>query len=1126
MAGAFTTDLLRIQAAEATADYAGVGSFKAAIAVNDDFKLESTFCITYAASSGTGTGHAEPFAIVRAVSAAAVSAGGSGYVVGEILTVVGGTGIAAQLTVATLSGSAVATVTVPVLTSGSYTTSPTNPVSTTSNLSGTGATFNLTIGGINLSGQGIHVFQWAKEIAWPSTAQKVFGGLGLVISSDAPPTVIIAVNSIGLDTILAANAPTATITIAASGRTFTRSAGSFLDDGFLEGKVITTTGFLNPGNNVSGAVIQTLTATVITVTTATTSLVDETGNANERVQAFPALDSKNGITQSGTGYAVNDVLTITGGTGTAATFTVTAVTTLDTGAGGITINVVAASGTFTRTTGDLLTDGFYPGRTIVTSGFTNGGNNVTKVTRNVTATVITVSNITGLVDENGNGDERVLSTNGVTAVSKTTSSLYTVFPTMTAVTGVATTVSPNNGTDCRLWLLRVHAVTNSKHWYLGGNNTESIRGWTPYVVDVDGTPDLSIGTPDMTSIDRIGTRSMIIAVATLAHTILDISRFGTGSTISAGTGRSPVTMADYQAYDNASNLQLGVVIVQNGIYFIGGKLNFGTTTQSAETVFKDTNLVAVYQDFPVASGFYEIKVVGASGQKTTFQLGNYTPASNLTSAGCTIKGSGNISGTARLDGVEGMAHSSWKLTASDANQVTKLYNCTFSEMLSAALAYNAVSIELTTNCTTNTTTTLTTTGDFDTSGIVIGMKVTGTNIPSNTYVSSIQSATSLTMDKAATGSGSSLTMTFTHNNEMRGCTFSNSGTVTTNGCVIDNCTFQDIKTGAPISATYALIIASSTEGNRITNSKFINCNRAIKISASGTYTFDNLTFSGNTYDIENAATSGTITVNAINGSNPGTYNYINTGGVFGTLSCKSFNANTSAYTDETTDINNATANDVALPPIQNTTAGDIIYFGDAATFTGVALNVGTAGAHTGITINWEYWNGSSWTAITTVVDETTSFKTAGTNTINFSAPTDWATTSVDGTTKYWIRARDTRSSPAYTTTPLGTQGFLGSTVINNAVTLEVNGVTSGARCYIEVTGGGDTIGRVLMSEEANSSGIATESYNYPGSEVNVKVKVRLVGFLPFETTGVIDANGLTTTAVWQQDTISDRVETT
>jgi hypothetical protein len=75
------------------------------------------------------------------VSTATVSAGGSGYLVGDVLTASGGTfSQALILTVATLSGSAVATVT--ITNAGQYTALPSNPVSITGG-TGTGATFTL-----------------------------------------------------------------------------------------------------------------------------------------------------------------------------------------------------------------------------------------------------------------------------------------------------------------------------------------------------------------------------------------------------------------------------------------------------------------------------------------------------------------------------------------------------------------------------------------------------------------------------------------------------------------------------------------------------------------------------------------------------------------------------------------------------------------------------------------------------------------------------------------------------------------------------------------------------------------------------------------------------------------------
>jgi hypothetical protein len=79
------------------------------------------------------------------VGSATVSAGGSGYLVGDVLTVSGGTGSAPTLTVATLSGSAVATVT--ITNAGSLTALPSNPVSVTG---GTGTNATFTIGwGVN-----------------------------------------------------------------------------------------------------------------------------------------------------------------------------------------------------------------------------------------------------------------------------------------------------------------------------------------------------------------------------------------------------------------------------------------------------------------------------------------------------------------------------------------------------------------------------------------------------------------------------------------------------------------------------------------------------------------------------------------------------------------------------------------------------------------------------------------------------------------------------------------------------------------------------------------------------------------------------------------------------------------
>lgn len=81
----------------------------------------------------------------------------------------------------------------------------------------------------------------------------------------------------------------------------------------------------------------------------------------------------------------------------------------DTGAGGIAIDVDSGAGTFTRSAGSFLTDGFEEGHRITGSGFTNAGNNATFTVDTVTATVITVVNSAGMVTETSAGaDERLL----------------------------------------------------------------------------------------------------------------------------------------------------------------------------------------------------------------------------------------------------------------------------------------------------------------------------------------------------------------------------------------------------------------------------------------------------------------------------------------------------------------------------------------------------------------------------------------------------------------------------------------------------------------------------------------------------------------------------------------------
>ncbi len=129
-------------------------------------------------------------------------------------------------------------------------------------------------------------------------------------------------------------------------------------------------------------------------------------------------------------------------------------------------------------------------------------------------------------------------------------------------------------------------------------------------------------------------------------------------------------------------------------------------------------------------------------------------------------------------------------------------------------------------------------------------------------------------------------------------------------------------------------------------------------------------------------------------------------------------------TVETTDANSVAAGDVSLlPTLGNIGVGDAFYIGSASPFTAARISVGTAGAGTW-TVTWEYYNGTTWVALTGVVDGTVGFKTVGTNEVSWSYPTDFRLTTVNSTRLYWVRGRVSAFTSA-TVAPLGTQLWVG-----------------------------------------------------------------------------------------------------
>lgn len=101
-----------------------------------------------------------------------------------------------------------------------------------------------------------------------------------------------------------------------------------------------------------------------------------------------------------------------------------------------------------------------------------------------------------------------------------------------------------------------------------------------------------------------------------------------------------------------------------------------------------------------------------------------------------------------------------------------------------------------------------------------------------------------------------------------GITFQNCAEIAVNGATMQNCVFTN---SAGIGAIY---INNPSDITNISNCIFKNnSSYAIRLmsSTAQTYTFNNLKFENNTKDVYIAATSGTVTINIINGGSTPTY---------------------------------------------------------------------------------------------------------------------------------------------------------------------------------------------------------------------------------------------------------------
>lgn len=419
-------------------------------------------------------------------------------------------------------------------------------------------------------------------------------------------------------------------------------------------------------------------------------------------------------------------------------------------------------------------------------------------------------------------------------------------------------------------------ITDSNQWFLTGSDFETTSGWVCYVVDPFSTPDFVRNTPVMTSVDRIGIAVDALQVVGAGsfkpkNILWDYIAYGSKLTITGSTG----TFQDIFVLDSTGANQYGMLRKSSGIFLGGGKLVFGTTGQTAVTTFTDTKQTLVWQDMRVAPGFYEIQLAGAASFATTMTLGTYS--GGLTSGGCTIRGVGLD--TRRLIAPVIVSGGTTYVVGDILTVVGGTYTT------QATLRVHAVSGGVITAITMETA------GSYSVPPTGT-LTVTDARNSSATFTATVAGGSIWTLTCGAANTVTNLygcsfselkTATFGASDTLRGNTFDNFGNIVATGTLIDSCTFQNLRTTTPISATYA--VDAVTTVPTLTNCKFVNCATALRwpMAMNPDGKLDGTEFisggTGHAIEFTGAATSRTltnVTFSGYSGTSTNAAIYVNT----------------------------------------------------------------------------------------------------------------------------------------------------------------------------------------------------------------------------------------------------------
>lgn len=294
----------------------------------------------------------------------------------------------------------------------------------------------------------------------------------------------------------------------------------------------------------------------------------------------------------------------------------------------------------------------------------------------------------------------------------------------------------------------------------------------PQIAIAQGATSLTDGlsTVGFGSVNVGGTMSRVFTITNNGTTVLSV----TGVTID-GTHSSLFSITTAPAASIAVGATSNFV-VQFNASSAGAKtavLHVVSSDSSVGTAF-DINLSATTTVPPPTISDITMSPVSPSSTDTVTVTAQVTPGSGATISGVnliydlgaqvTAPAFQEIFGNTNANGLGGSMNTWTTTTARAAGDVRQR----------GSTSNHTAPIVLT-NCTTNGTTAVTC---ASTTGLIPGMLVTGTSIPANATISQINSATEITLSQAASGSGSSLTLTAA-GVTLTGCSLGTSPTVNT-----------------------------------------------------------------------------------------------------------------------------------------------------------------------------------------------------------------------------------------------------------------------------------------------------------------------------------------------------------